>query len=116
MKQVDLPVYLDGGFDLYKITKASKGDFKYDTLVSQNLSIAYREMALYDTLRIELQKDDISPTYKIRIPRYREISTKCVLKIGDEYNRVVSVNHTTDRNGFLETEIITKGYEVTVND
>lgn len=111
-----MPAYLDGVFELNRIERSKKGDFIMERLTSLDMKMAYREMAVYDSLRIELQKDDINPTYKIRIPRYRAIDTDSVLLIDGKYNRVISVSHTYDKAGFPETELITKNYEVSGND
>lgn len=111
-KKNSMPTYLDGAFELYSLTRSKKGDFVVEQLTNQNMTIAYREMAVYDSLRIELQKDNIDPTYKIRIPRFKLISTESVLLIDGKYNRVISVSHTFDKSGFPETELLTKSYEV----
>ena len=104
MKNSELPTYVDGVLNLMRIVNAG-GDYPGEYLHDEKMSICFREIAIYDKRRIEMESVGKEITHKIVIPRYQKIDTRCVCVINGEQNEVYNVAHITNKNGFPETEI-----------
>jgi hypothetical protein len=103
------PVYNDGFFRLYKIIE-SDDTYPLENLKDMDLGMYYKELSIGDRTKIELQQNGVEVTSKIRIPQYKMIDSKCVLKIDDNYYRVYNVFHFRNKDGFLETDITLEMY------
>lgn len=102
-----MPEYIDGVFKLCKRATQTDPETKYKTEVLQDLhmSIYYRELAIFDRTKVELNSAGIDVQIKICIPEYRAIKSDCVLIINDEQYEVYNVAHITTKEGFKESEI-----------
>ncbi len=100
-----MPVYNDGYFRLWKVETDESQDFPEDKLTDQNMEVWYREIAVYDRVRCELEQNDLEVTMKIRIPQYKKIGSKHVCVIDGQQHRVYNAAHIIDKNGFRETEL-----------
>lgn len=115
---INPPEYTDGVFDLYRIKTEKLGDYPVEHLESQNLKVWYAEISVYDRVRYELGQGGIEVTMKIRIPRFKEIDSKCVCMIDGRQHRVYNAAQIVDKNGFPQSELtlIKPEQEVEVRD
>lgn len=113
-----IPEYTDGVLELYEITDDESEDYPEEKLKYTGLHIWYRELAVYDTTRAKLSADSIEVTYKIAIPQYKKINSKCICIIDEEQHEIYNVAHTTTKDGFKESELTLKtpAYEREVID
>ena len=99
------PVYTDGKFRLYRIEADESSDFPVEYLKDTRMNIWYSEISVFDRMKYEMQQSGIEVTMKIRIPRYKEINSKCVCQIDGEMHRVYNAAHIVNKDGFQETEL-----------
>lgn len=120
MNKVELPEYTDGRFELYEIVTDENDDFATEKIINKNMKIWYKEISIFDQTRAALEQAAIQVTKKIRIPRYEEINSKCIITINGVQHQVYNATHITNKNGYKETEITLKTpektYEVTAGD
>lgn len=105
------PTYTDGRLRLYKIVADEENDFPVERLKDKKINIWYSELSVYDHMRYQMNQAGIEVTMKIRIPKTKEINSKCVCKIEGEMHRVYNVTHVKNKNGFPETEITLTKWE-----
>ncbi len=98
------PVYNDGVFSLYKIYDKD-GLYPVEDIKDMEFEIWFKELSISDKTKNELHQNGIEVTTKIRIPQYKKIDSRCVLKIENEFHRVYNVFHFRNKDGFLETDI-----------
>ena len=63
-----------------------------------------------DNVVFENDKRDKKIVLKIRIPQDRDITSKNVLKINDEYYQVFNVYHFKNKDGYLQSDITLQEY------
>lgn len=102
----NIPSYMDGFFELYRLEEDESSDFPKNNLIDQNMKIFYRELNVYDQLRTDLSQEGKKVTLKIRIPQYRGIDSNCLCKIDGIFHEVYSSTHVVNKNGCKETELI----------
>lgn len=105
------PVYTDGRLRLYKIVTNEENDFPIEQLKDTKINIWYSELSVYDHMRYQMNQAGIEVTMKIRIPKTKEINSKCVCKIEGKMHRVYNVTHIKNKDGFSETEITLTKWE-----
>lgn len=105
------PTYTDGRLRLYKIVADEENDFPVEQLKDTKITIWYSELSVYDHMRYQMNQAGIEVTMKIRIPKAKEINSKCVCKIEGEMHRVYNVTHIKNKDGFPETEITLMKWE-----
>ena len=105
-----MPEYTDGVLELYEITNDELEDYPEERLKYTGLRIWYRELAVYDT--------SVEVTYKLAIPQYKKINSKCICLIDGEQHEIYNIAHTTTKDGFKESELTLKtpAYEREVID
>ena len=101
----ELPEYTDGRFSLFRKWTDETQDYPMEYLVNQNMTIWYAEISVFDRVKYEMQQAGIEVTMKIRIPRYRQIDSKCVCVIDGVQHAVFNAAHIINKNGFPETEL-----------
>ena len=99
-----MPEYTDGVLELYEITNDESED--------------YPEERLKYTTRAKLSADSVEVTYKLAIPQYKKINSKCICLIDGEQHEIYNIAHTTTKDGFKESELTLKtpAYEREVID
>lgn len=105
MLQQKIPEYVDGRFELYKIVNEKTGDFNSPVIQNEKMTIWYREIAVFDRTRIELQQHDKEVTMKVRIPQYKGISSDNVCIIDGVQHKVFNAAHLISKEGYPETEL-----------
>ncbi len=104
MSKSKLPIYIDGVFHLYKI--ANTDDlYPKQMLIDTHVDICFQELSVFDKLKYELSSVGAEITGKLRIPQYKDITSDCVLKIGNVYHRVYNAAHFTNNEGYRQTDI-----------
>lgn len=101
----ELPEYTDGYFWLYRKKTDESQDYPMEYLEDENMKIWYSEISVFDRVRYEMQQGGIEVTMKIRIPRYKGISSKCICMIHGTQHEVYNAAHIINKNGFPETEL-----------
>ena len=106
MPSRNCPVYQDGVMRLYEVKQETipGTDAKRIVLVDSGMDIQYRELAVFDHLRTNMEQTGKEVTLKIRIPEYRRIDSHCYVCISGTWHRVYNVAHVT-ANGFRESEL-----------
>lgn len=102
---MNLPEYTDGVLKLYEIVQDESQDYPETLLKPKNISIWYREISVFDKLKYEFNQGGKEITMKIRIPKYKEISSKNVCEIEGALHKVFNATHVTTKDGFQETEL-----------
>lgn len=103
--KIQPPEYADGAFKLYKIKEDNTSDFPIRHLEDQKMTIWYREISVFDRIKYEFDQGGKEITMKIRIPRYKDIDSRCVCMVNGRQHQVYNAAHITDKNGFPETEL-----------
>lgn len=109
MSKTNIPTYLDGIFHLFFL-QDSDGIYPETYLIDSNMDICFEELTVFDKLRNELSSEDRVITIKIRIPQYKKIDSKCVLKINEVYHHVYNAAHFTDKDGFKKSDLTLERY------
>lgn len=104
MSKSRIPIYIDGSFHLYKICDIDDL-YPKQMLIDMHMDIYFQELSIFDKLKYELSSVGAEITGKIRIPQFKDISSDCVLKIGNEYHRVYNAAHFTNNEGYRQTDI-----------
>ena len=93
-----MPEYTDGVLELYEITNDESEDYPEE--------------------RAKLSADSVEVTYKLAIPQYKKINSKCICLIDGEQHEIYNIAHTTTKDGFKESELTLKtpAYEREVID
>lgn len=102
---INVPMYADGYFDLYRAEEDDSTDFPVEKLVNQKLRVNYREISVFDKLRYELSQGGKEVTLKVRIPQYKKIDSHCFCLIDGIYHEVYNAAHIVNKDGFPETEL-----------
>lgn len=103
MKRV--PEYTDGYFELCKIEEDTTNDFPVDIVEKTNMQIWFRELSVFDRIKYEFKQANKEITMKLRIPRYKEIDSKCACIIDGKIHLVYNASHVISKEGFPETEL-----------
>lgn len=105
----NIPTYNDGKFRLFEI-KQTNDKFPLEYIKDTEKEIWFEELSISDRLKFEAEDRKKKITYKIRIPQTKEITSLNVLKIGDEYHKVYTPYHFTDKDGFKQTDLTLELY------
>ena len=103
-----MPEYTDGYFELCEVKESKEStlnDFPIETINKKGMEIWYREISVFDRIKYEFEQGNKEITMKIRIPRYKEIDSKCACLINGDVHLVYNAAHVVDKNGFKETEL-----------
>lgn len=100
-----MPEYTDGYFELCEVKESTLNDFPIETINKKGMEIWYREISVFDRIKYEFEQGNKEITMKIRIPRYKEIDSKCACLINGDVHLVYNAAHVVDKNGFKETEL-----------
>ncbi|WP_461809835.1 hypothetical protein [Faecalimonas sp.] len=101
-----VPEYTDGALELYEITQDESKDYPEVILKPKNMSpIWYREISVFDRLKYEFNQGGKEITMKIRVPKYKGISSNNVCVIDGIKHKVFNATHVTSKEGFPETEL-----------
>ena len=113
-----IPEYTSGCFELFKKNQDKVGDYPVEHLISTGYEIWYRELAVFDKTRYQLEQGGKEITMKICIPQCKEIGTEQVCLIDGVQHLVYNAAHLTDKNGNLETELtlIRPGRELEIHE
>lgn len=106
--KVELPEYTDGVLDLYVIETDEKSDFPVEKIRNLKQRIWYREISVFDKTRYELNQANIDVTLKVRIPSFKNITSKNICIIENEQHKIYNATTVVNKNGFKETEITLK--------
>lgn len=105
-----IPVYNDGSFFLFEISHTDDS-FPVEKIKQlYDKPFFYQELSLTDNVVFENDKRDKKIVLKIRIPQDRDITSKNVLKINDEYYQVFNVYHFKNKDGYLQSDITLQEY------
>lgn len=105
-----IPVYNDGSFFLFEISHTDDS-FPVEKIKQlYDKPFFYQELSLTDNIVFENDKRDKKIVLKIRIPQDRDITSKNVLKINDEYYQVFNVYHFKNKDGYLQSDITLQEY------
>lgn len=102
---IRMPEYVDGCFELFRITHDEEKDFPEEKIEPTGLEMCYRELSVFDRTKYEFEQGGREITMKIRIPRCKEINSECICLIDGEKHLVYNAAHVVDKNGFRETEL-----------
>lgn len=106
----EIPIYNDGSFLLYEI------DYKDNQFPREKIrklydeEFYYNELSLTDNILFENDERDRKIIHKIRIPQDKEITSKNVLKIDDDFYQVFNIFHFKNKDGYLESDITLQEY------
>lgn len=105
-----IPVYNDGSFELFEIVQDDKS-FPFER-IKQLYSdcFFYEELSLTDDIIFENDKRERKIKYKIRIDQDKDITSKNVLKIDNEYYQVFNIYHFKNKDGYLQSDITLQEY------
>lgn len=103
MKRV--PEYTDGYFELCKIEEDTTNDFPVDIVKKTKMQIWFRELSVFDRIKYEFEQANKEITMKLRIPRYKEVDSKCACIIDGKVHLVYNASHVMSKEGFPETEL-----------
>ena len=109
---INVPVYIDGVFELFKLITNDKIR-KEPYLKTTGIKMQYRETQIGSLYRLEVAVRDVELTMRIEIPQSREIDNLSVLKIGDSFHKVYEVKHFTNKDGFKVTDLTLQGSKIT---
>lgn len=102
---IRVPEYTDGCFEMFQIVDDTTNDFPIKKLKKTGMAIWFREISVFDRIKYEFEQGGKEVTMKIRIPRFKEIDSKCACKIDGKIHLVYNATHVTDKEGFKETEL-----------
>lgn len=102
---IRMPEYTDGYFELCRIQQEKVNDFPLDVIKKTDMKIWFREISVFDRVKYEFEQGSKEITMKIRIPRYKEIDSKCACLIDGKTHLVYNAAHVESKEGFLETEL-----------
>ncbi len=106
----NLPNYNDGSFLLFKII-SSNTTFPYEKLEKvQDDDFFFEELSLSDSIMFENEKRTKKIKRKIRIPQDRDITSRNVLFIDDEYYKVFNIYHFKNKDGISQSDITLEEY------
>lgn len=103
-----MPEYIDGYFDLYDLVDEADGDnpdFPVRKIKERPARVWYREVQIYDRTRVTFEQASKEVTMKIRIPKWKEISSNCVCMIENEQHKVFNKADVISKQGIPETEL-----------
>lgn len=101
---IEIPSYNDGVFYLYKIVQ--EGTFPKESIQLINKEgIPFEESSVGDKLKYELKARDVDIDLKIKIREEKSINSRNILKIGDDFYKIINIYHFTDNDGFRKTRI-----------
>ena len=101
---VKVPFYNSGIIDLYE-RKDDNGIYPKTVLKSCQMGIWFRELNIYDSMKVEFNKNQINVNRKIAIPQYRKINSRYVVRIGKDFYTIYNIVHVTTKDGFKESEL-----------
>lgn len=102
--------FVDGVFDLFEIENKQNEVYPLKYLKDRKLKMFYKELGVGDSLKSQLHQSNIEVETKIQIPQYKEINSKCVVKINNEYFHVYNAYHFINEEGFPLTNLTLEGY------
>lgn len=102
---IEIPEYTDGRLGLYRIGEDNSEDYPKEILKDTELEIWFREISVFDRVKYELEQGGREVTMKIRIPRFKDVDSKCVCIIDGRQHLVYNAAHVKDKYGFPETEL-----------
>ena len=101
---IKVPFYNSGIIDLYE-RKDDNGIYPKTVLKSCQMGIWFRELNIYDSMKVEFNKNSINVNRKIAIPQYRKINSRSVARIGQDFYAIYNIVHVTTKDGFKESEL-----------
>lgn len=105
-----IPTYNDGSFLLYEINY-SDNEFPREKIKKLfDDEFYYNELSLTDNIIFENIERDRKITHKIRIPQDKNITSKNVLEIDNEFYQVFNIYHFRNKDGYLESDITLQEY------
>lgn len=105
----NLPIYNDGKFELFAI-KQTEDIYPVEYLKNMKKEVWFEELSISDKLRFDAEERKRKLSLKIRIPQMKEITSLCVVKIGNEYHKVFNAYHFTNTDGFKQTDLTLEEY------
>lgn len=106
----NLPNYNDGSFLLFNII-SSNTTFPYEILEKvQDDEFFFEELSLSDSIIFENEKRTKKIKRKIRISQDRDITSRNVLLIDDEYYKVFNIYHFKNKDGIPQSDITLEEY------
>ena len=100
----EIPTYLDGYFDVYKIID-NDDLFPKDKAKLVVEMFPYELLSFYDRTMFEADQRNIELTHKLRISQYKELDSMHLVKIGNEWHRVYNTIHFLNKDGYPQTDI-----------
>ena len=115
-----IPNYLDGAAYIYSIDYGEEiypiEKIKPLLIGDKHAYVPFEEISISDRVRYEFESRSKKITMKIRIAQLKEIGSKNVLKIGDEYHRIFNAFHFTNKEGFKQSDITLEEYPNAIID
>lgn len=113
-----IPEYTSGCLQFYKTKQDDSMDYPVEVLEDTGYEIWYREIAVFDKTKYQLEQGGKEITMKICIPQYKEIDSQSVCVIDGVQHLVYNAAHVTDKNGNRETELtlIRPGRELKIHE
>lgn len=106
----NLPNYNDGSFLLFKIIPSNE-TFPCEKIERvQEDEFFFEELSLSDSILFENEKRTKKIKRKIRISQDRDISSRNVLFIDDEYYKVFNIYHFKNKDGIPQSDITLEEY------
>lgn len=99
------PRYNDGLLKLFQCRNKTDTDYPEEYLHDCAMQIAFREEAVFDRLRNDLQQSGKQVTMKVLIPRYKKIDSTYYAEIDSVMHRIYNAAHVVSKDGFPETEL-----------
>lgn len=105
----NIPNYLDGFFQLYKINQ-SDNQFPEEYLTNLNIEIWFESISITDKLKYDLSQRNQNIYIKIRIAQVKEIGSLNVVKIGETFYKVYNAYHFTNKDGYPQSDLTLEEY------
>ncbi len=105
----NIPNYLDGFFQLYKINQ-SDNQFPEEYLTNLNIEIWFESISITDKLKYDLSQRNQNIYIKIRIAQVKGIGSLNVVKIGDTFYKVYNAYHFTNKDGYPQSDLTLEEY------
>lgn len=99
-----LPIYNDGILELFQVTE-SDDVYPRQILKPCDIKIWYRELNIYDNMKVQFNQNQLEVNLKVSIPQYRNIDSRYIVKINKKYYSIFNVVHVTTKDGIKESEM-----------
>lgn len=99
-----MPAYNSGILELFKLSDDG-GIYPKEVLKPCNIKIWYRELNIYDNMKVQFNQNQIEVNLKIAIPQFRNIDSRSIIKINRDFFTIYNIVHVTSKDGIKESEM-----------